>query len=211
MPVDEEETKEDLTQDLETRSNAVTPAQRAMIGGFRIIRELGRGGMGVVYEAEQQRPKRPVALKVISGGAFVDDMTVRLFQREAQALARLKHPSIAAIYESGRTEDGQHYFAMELVRGQTLADWSTDRSSDGPLSRQEVRLRFGIVRRICDAVAYAHQRGVVHRDIKPTNILVLREAVSSDASLAGVPDIKVLDFGLRKRNRRWAATSTTTS
>jgi eukaryotic-like serine/threonine-protein kinase len=75
--------------------------------------------MGVVYEAEQQHPKRLVALKVIRGGRFVHDEHVKLFQREAQALARLRHPGIAAIYEAGRTEDGQHFFAMELVRGNT--------------------------------------------------------------------------------------------
>src|SRR5512138_235994 len=85
--------------------------QPRMIGDYRIIRKLGAGGMGVVYEAEQQRPKRLVALKVIHGGRFVDEHQVKLFEREAQALARLKHPGIAAIYESGRTPDGQHFFA----------------------------------------------------------------------------------------------------
>ena len=79
--------------------------------------------MGIVFEAEQQHPRRPVALKVMRGGVFVDEMQVKMFQREAQTLARLKHPSIAAIYEMGRTEEGQHYFAMELVRGETLGDW----------------------------------------------------------------------------------------
>jgi serine/threonine protein kinase len=92
----------------------------AEIGRYRILRKLGAGGMGVVYEAEQQSPQRRVALKVVSGGGFVDESRVRLFQREAETLARLKHPNIAAIYESGRTEDGQHFFAMELVSGETL-------------------------------------------------------------------------------------------
>ena len=79
------------------------------IGDFRIVRKIGSGGMGIVYEAEQQNPQRPVALKVIAGGQFVDELRIRLFQREAQALARLKHPSIAAIYESGHT-GGQALF-----------------------------------------------------------------------------------------------------
>ena len=94
-----------------------------MLGDFRIVRKLGEGGMGIVFEAEQQHPKRPVALKVIRGGAFVDENQIKMFQREAQTLARLKHPAIAAIYEMGRTDQGQHFFAMELVRGETLGAW----------------------------------------------------------------------------------------
>jgi serine/threonine protein kinase len=163
-----------------------------MLGDFRIVRKLGEGGMGVVYEAEQQHPKRPVALKVIRGGAFVDDNQIKMFQREAQTLARLKHPAIAAIYEMGRTEQGQHFFAMELVRGETLGAWLGHGSPD-------LRLRLALFRKICDAVAYAHQRGVIHRDIKPSNILVLKESSSaSTASSVGIPDVKVLDFGLAR-------------
>ena len=79
--------------------------------------------MGVVYEAEQQHPRRAVALKVVRGGRYVDEHHVKLFQREAQTLARLKHPHIAAIYEAGRTDDGQHFFAMELVRGVPLNEY----------------------------------------------------------------------------------------
>jgi len=81
------------------------------IGHYRILRKLGEGGMGIVYEAEQQNPRRRVALKVIRGGRFVDDATIRMFRREAETLARLRHPNIGAIYESGRTEEGQHFFA----------------------------------------------------------------------------------------------------
>src|SRR5512142_2528515 len=85
---------------------ADSPAHPDTIGNYRILRTIGEGGMGVVYEAEQQHPRRLVALKVIRGGRYVDEHQVKLFEREAQALARLKHPSIAAIYESGRTPDG---------------------------------------------------------------------------------------------------------
>src|SRR5437773_2436442 len=99
-----------------TESASPTASRPLSIGSFRLVRKLGEGGMGIVYEAEQQNPRRAVALKVIRGGAFVDDTQVKMFQREAQTLARLKHPSIAAIYEMGRTDDGQHFFAMELVR-----------------------------------------------------------------------------------------------
>jgi eukaryotic-like serine/threonine-protein kinase len=160
------------------------------IGPYRVIREIGRGGMGVVYEAEQKRPRRPVALKVILGGRHVDAEAVRMFQRETDSLARLKHPSIAAIYESGSTEEGQHYFAMELVQGRSLSDVLEEKGA--ARSQADVRLRLVLFRKICAAVAYAHQRGVIHLDLKPSNILVL-EAPGGDA-----PEIKVLDFGLAR-------------
>ena len=150
------------------------------IGDYRIIRELGRGGMGVVYEAEQQSPRRPVALKVVRGGAYVDEHHVRLFQREAQALARLKHPFIGGIYEAGRTDDGQHFFAMELVRGVPLLKYVS-------VKKPPIRERLALFCKICEAINYAHQRGVMHRDLKPGNILI-------DAD--GNP--KILDFGLAK-------------
>jgi len=162
----------------------------AVIGSYKVVREIGRGGMGVVYEAEQQRPRRSVALKVILGGRYVDAATVRMFQREADSLARLKHPSIAAIYESGCTEEGQHFFAMELVQGRTLSACFDARGAAA--SRSEVRGRLELVRQIASAVAYAHQRGVIHRDLKPSNILVLEAGAEAPAG------IKILDFGLAR-------------
>ena len=146
--------------------------ESVMIGNYRIIRKLGAGGMGIVYEAEQQHPKRPVALKVIKGGRLIDDSHIKLFEREAQALARLRHPGIAAIYESGRTPDGQHFFAMELIRGETLKEYLEKAHSNGSLTPPQLRERLAIFRKICDAVTYAHQRGVIHRDLKPPNIIV---------------------------------------
>jgi serine/threonine protein kinase/Tfp pilus assembly protein PilF len=160
------------------------------IGPYRVVREIGRGGMGVVYEAEQQRPRRPVALKVILGGRHVDAEAVRMFQRETDSLARLKHPSIAAIYESGSTEEGQHFFAMELVQGRSLSEFLDEKGA--ARSRADVRLRLDLFRKICAAVAYAHQRGVIHLDLKPSNILVL------ETPGVAVPEIKVLDFGLAR-------------
>jgi serine/threonine protein kinase/Tfp pilus assembly protein PilF len=170
-----------------------------MIGDYRILRKLGSGGMGIVYEAEQQHPKRLVALKVIKGGRFVDDSHVKLFEREAQALARLKHPGIAAIYESGRTEEGQHFFAMELVRGETLKEYLEKSLSGGPMTPVQLRECLAIFRKIADAVTYAHQRGVIHRDLKPPNIIVLREfEPSGSESEPQTPAIKILDFGLAR-------------
>jgi non-specific serine/threonine protein kinase/serine/threonine-protein kinase len=169
------------------------------IGRYRIVGKLGEGGMGIVYEAEQQDPKRRVALKVVRG-KFVDESTIRMFRREAETLARLRHPNIAAIYESGRTDDGQHYFAMELVQGHNLDQFLAQRPR--ALTAEEVRFRLALFRRIAEAVHYAHQRGVIHRDLKPTNIFISDDARSevSVTTLSGVrlPDIKILDFGLAR-------------
>ncbi len=175
------------------------PPPPAAIGPYRILGVLGRGGMGVVYEAEQQSPHRRVALKVIRGGQHVDASTVRLFRREAETLARLKHPNIGAIYESGHTADGQHFFAMELVRGPTLDAFFAAR---GPAAdRDELRFRLRLFRTICDAVHYAHQRGVIHRDLKPANIVVTDEQVSltgGESTVVRLPAVKILDFGLAR-------------
>ena len=182
-----------------TRSSDASTPSGQMIGGYRIIRKLGAGGMGVVYEAEQQHPKRLVALKVIQGGRYVDEHQIKLFEREAQALARLKHPGIAAIYESGRTSDGQHFFAMELVRGETLKEYLERTSETGPLQPGQLKERLILFRKIADAVTYAHQRGVIHRDLKPSNIFVQREIVSEGSdSESPTPAIKILDFGLAR-------------
>jgi len=97
------------------------------IGRFRVVGKLGEGGMGIVLEAEQESPRRRVALKIGRAGAELDDLQVRMFQREADTLARLEHPNIAAIYEAGRTDDGRQFFAMELVRGRTLKQWLESR------------------------------------------------------------------------------------
>ncbi|MFC1540090.1 tetratricopeptide repeat protein [Gemmatimonadota bacterium] len=168
------------------------------IGQYQILRKIGEGGMGVVYEAEQQHPKRNVALKVIRGGQFVDETTIRMFQREAQSLALLKHASIASIYESGHTDDGAHFFAMELVQGKPLNEWLAERPA-GALTTTELRLRLGLLRQICEGVSYAHQRGVIHRDLKPGNILVLDDQTdTSESKRYSGPGIKILDFGLAR-------------
>ena len=177
--------------------SSITNAIPTEIGGYRIIGLLGEGGMGVVYEAEQPSPRRRVALKVIRGVQLVDDLRLKMFQREAETLARLDHPNIGAIYESGRTAEGQHFFAMELVRGQTLGDWLANRPKN-PDSK-EINLRLELFCQICNAVHYAHQRGVIHRDLKPSNLIVTDSPiVSSESNLSSGPMAKILDFGLAR-------------
>ena len=175
-------------------SELAAPAVDA-IAGYRVLGRLGQGGMGLVFEAEQQSPRRKVALKVVRGGFLVDDVAVKMFQREAESLGRLRHAGIAAIHESGQTADGQHYFAMELVPGQALDTHVNESGGAEGLTPAELRRRLELFVAICDAVHYAHQRGVIHRDLKPTNIMVTPE---------GQP--KVLDFGLARVTDTDAAT-----
>jgi serine/threonine protein kinase len=169
-----------------TISNPTTGnANRAIpdsIGAYRVLRELGRGGMGVVYEAEQPSPQRIVALKVMRPG-IADASALRRFALEAHVLGRLQHAGIAQVFEAGIavTADGQQpYFAMELIRGRGLREFVQEQHLG-------TRARLELMATIGDAVHYAHQRGVIHRDLKPGNILV-------DGS--GQP--KVLDFGVAR-------------
>lgn len=166
----------------ETAGPATEPGEPSAprIAGYSVIRELGRGGMGVVFEARQANPQRAVAIKVIRSDSRVDDEHVRRFRREAQALARLKHPGIAAIYESGQTSDGRHFFSMELVEGRPLREFLAR-------SGWDFRRRLTLFLDICHAVHYAHQQGVMHRDLKPGNIMV-----------NGDGQVKILDFGLAR-------------
>ncbi len=198
---------DDATRAAGVGRDAAAPlaAQEVMperVGDYAILGKLGQGGMGVVYEARQDDPPRVVALKVIRGGRFVDEARVRMFQREVETLARLSHPNIGAIYASGRTEDGQHYFAMELVQGATLDRYLAGRPA--PEAPGELEHRLRLFSSIASAVHYAHQRGVIHRDLKPSNIVVSEAAESvsrgssPSASAAGLPLVKILDFGLAR-------------
>lgn len=152
------------------------------IGHYRIIRECGHGGMGVVYEAEQDSPSRRVALKVVRTGV-VGRGLLRRFHRESEVLGRLQHPGIGQIFEAGSFdvgEGGQPFFAMEYVEGSSLIEHATTLELD-------VRGRLALFLRVCEAVHYAHQMGVIHRDLKPDNVLV---------DIEGHP--KVLDFGIAR-------------
>ncbi len=180
-------------QTVATGSTVLTIRLPARIGSYDIKRLLGEGGQGVVYEAEQQSRQRSVALKVLKGGRFVGTHDVRRFRREIQTLATLKHGAIATFYEAGLTEEGQHFFAMELVEGRPLNAHVHD--NEVPLEG-----RLELFRKVCDAVHYAHRHGVIHRDLKPSNIFIDSE---------GSP--KILDFGLaRMANTDVTLTTVTT-
>jgi tetratricopeptide (TPR) repeat protein len=173
------------TPALEVAAKALAAAPAALpahIGRYRIIRLLGEGGMGAVYEAEQDEPRRIVAIKVIRAGVAVGESLWR-FKHEAQALGRLQHPGIAQVYEAGTADNGfgpQPYFAMELIRGLPLGRYAETNGLD-------VRQRLGLMAKVCAAVHHAHQRGLIHRDLKPSNILV---------DETGQP--KILDFGVAR-------------
>lgn len=157
------------------------------IGDFRIIRRIGHGGMGVVYEAEQVHPHRTVALKVLHAGIDTAEL-LRRFRREVDLLGRFQHPAIARVYEAGigqvESESGLSgqvpYFVMELVDGQPLDRFAEARALDD-------RARLALFVSICDGVQHAHDRGVIHRDLKPANILVTPSA-----------EPKILDFGISR-------------
>ena len=151
----------------------------SFIGRYRLVRQLGEGGMGAVYEAEQDHPRRLVALKVIRPG-LVSPTLLKRFMHEAEILGRMHHPGIAQIYEAGVAEDGKPFFALELIRGLPLDEYVRLRGVPTPA-------RLELVARVCDAVQHAHDQGVIHRDLKPGNILV-------DDS--GQP--RVLDFGVAR-------------
>jgi non-specific serine/threonine protein kinase/serine/threonine-protein kinase len=166
-------------RDLVSTGNAPLPA---FIGRYRIIRLLGEGGMGTVYEAEQEDPRRIVALKVIRPGLATPER-LRRFKHESQALGRLQHPGIAQIYEASTADAGfgpQPYLAMELIRGQSLEVYRE-------AHQLNTRKRLELMVKICEAVHHAHQRGLIHRDLKPGNILV---------DETGQP--KILDFGVAR-------------
>ncbi len=161
-----------------------TPVARRLqrlFGDYELLSEIARGGMGVVYKARQAKLNRLVALKMIRSGELADDEQVKRFYSEAEAAAKLDHPGIVPVYEVGQT-NGQHFFSMALVAGTSLNERV---KNDGPLQPKEAAR---LLKSVVEAVEYAHRKGIIHRDIKPQNILL---------DEAGQP--RLTDFGLAKQ------------
>jgi WD40 repeat protein len=154
-----------------------------VIGRYQLLQQIGEGGMGVVYMAEQEEPvRRRVALKIIKLGMDTKSVIAR-FEAERQALAMMDHPNIAKVLDGGATAAGRPYFVMELVRGVKITEYCDD-------ARLATRERLDLFIQVCQAIQHAHQKGIIHRDIKPSNILV---TINDDVA---VP--KVIDFGIAK-------------
>src|SRR5215467_7788593 len=154
------------------------------IGRYTLLQQIGEGGCGVVFMAEQEEPvRRRVALKIIKPGMDTKSVIAR-FEIERQALALMDHPNIAKVFDAGATESGRPFFVMELIRGVKITDYCDQNS----LSTAE---RLELFVQVCQAVQHAHQKGIIHRDIKPSNILVMQ-------SLEGMAMPMVIDFGVAK-------------
>lgn len=177
------------TEDDEARSpndsiDSMNLQPGAMIGAFRIVEQIGIGGFGEVYLAEQTTPvHRKVALKIIKLGMDTRSVIAR-FEAERQALAMMDDPGIARVYEAGATDEGRPFFVMEYVKGEAITDYCRR-------ERLNITRRLQLFIRVCEALQHAHQKGIIHRDIKPGNVLV-----SVDDS--GRPNPKVIDFGIAK-------------
>ena len=166
-----------------TAADAMTEGPGSAIGPYRITGILGQGGFGTVFLAEQDKPiRREVALKIIKLGMDTREVIAR-FDAERQALAMMDHPGIARVFDAGATQSGRPYFVMELVRGVPITRYCDERQL--PMTD---RLRLFV--QVCAAVQHAHQKGIIHRDIKPNNVLVTEHD--------GAPHPKVIDFGIAK-------------
>ncbi|HWY77097.1 MAG TPA: serine/threonine-protein kinase, partial [Verrucomicrobiae bacterium] len=162
-----------------TASKFVVETTGSMIGRYKVLQQIGEGGCGVVYMAEQQEPvRRRVALKVIKLGMDTRQVIAR-FEAERQALALMDHPNIAKVFDAGATESGRPYFVMELVKGIPITRYCDE-------NNLSTVTRLGLFVQVCQAIQHAHQKGIIHRDIKPSNVLV--------ADHDGVPVPKIIDF-----------------
>ena len=169
---------------LEPPSNqAIEEGPGTVIGSYKLLQQIGEGGMGVVFLAEQSRPvQRKVALKIIKPGMDTRQVVAR-FAAEQQALALMDHPNIARVFDAGATESGRPYFVMELVKGVPITDYCDQQ-------RLTPQQRLDLFIPICHALQHAHQKGIIHRDLKPSNVMV--------ALYDGRPVPKVIDFGVAK-------------
>jgi len=163
------------------------------IGRYKLVRQIGAGGMGVVYLAEQEKPvRRRVALKIIKLGMDTQTVVAR-FEAERQALALMDHPKIARVLDAGATRTGRPYFVMELVRGIRITDYCEQ-------NQCSLSERLDLFIQICQAIQHAHQKGIIHRDIKPSNILVTLHD--------GVAMPKIIDFGVAKATEQTLSAQT---
>ena len=162
---------------------APTEVAGTSIGPYKLLQEIGEGGFGVVWMAEQALPiRRHVAIKIIKSGMDTKEVIAR-FEAERQALALMDHPNIARVFDAGATSTGRPYFVMELVRGVAITRYCDD-------NRLTAAARLRLFMAVCHAVQHAHQKGVIHRDLKPSNVLVTLHD--------GVPVPKIIDFGIAK-------------
>ena len=183
-------TVERLAENLRAAQQAIGASESApeslegsMVGRYRLLERIGEGGFGVVFMAEQTEPvRRTVALKILKLGMDTGQIVAR-FEAERQALALMDHPNIARVFDAGQTESGRPYFVMELVKGESITAFC-DRN------KLSVPERLELFATVCEAVQHAHTKGVIHRDIKPTNVLV--------SFADGRPVPKVIDFGIAK-------------
>ena len=154
-----------------------------VIGPYKLMEQIGEGGFGLVFVAEQQQPvRRKVALKIIKPGMDSREVIAR-FEAERQALALMAHPNIAQVFDAGATDSGRPYFVMELVKGIPIVEYCDQQ-------QLTARERLELFLTVCQAVQHAHGKGIIHRDLKPSNILV--------APHDGTPVVKVIDFGIAK-------------
>ena len=171
----------------QAKETALTEAEGSVIGRYKLLQNIGEGGCGVVYMAEQQQPvTRRVALKIIKLGMDTKQVVAR-FEAERQALAMMEHPNIAKVLDAGATDTGRPFFVMELVRGIPITEFCDQHQLD-------MRSRLELFMDVCSAIQHAHQKGVIHRDIKPSNIMV------SMHDHRAVP--KIIDFGIAKATQQ---------
>ena len=162
---------------------AQTERPGSVIGNYKLLQQIGEGGMGVVFMADQLKPvQRKVAIKIVKAGMDSRQVIAR-FEAERQALALMDHPNLTQVLDAGTTVDGRPYFVMDLVRGTYLTQYCDE-------NRVPLRDRLGLFLHVCGAIHHAHQKGIIHRDIKPTNIMLTLHD--------GIPVPKVIDFGIAK-------------
>ncbi len=174
---------------------ASTPHEQVgqLIGRYKLLEQIGEGGFGTVWAAEQREPvKRRVALKVIKLGMDTRQVIAR-FEAERQALAMMDHPNIAKVLDAGATETGRPYFVMELVKGVAILEYCDTEKLD-------TCGRLDLFMKVCHAIQHAHQKGIIHRDIKPSNVLITLHD--------GLPVPKVIDFGIAKATNAELTTKT---